>query len=67
MDAREIYTRNQLKNDWIRDLIDFQNAITDSERNSIQRDAKSTMMLGIKLYGFAFADELQEIRKGILK
>lgn len=67
MDARDIYTRNQLKNDWIRDLSDFQNAITESEKETCRKDAKSTMMLGVKLYGFSFADELQEIRKGILK
>lgn len=65
MDAREIYTREHLKNDWIQDLTDFQNAISESERESWRKDAKSTMMLGIKLYGFEFADELNKTRKEV--
>lgn len=66
MDARQVFTKEKLKSDWIQDLTDSMAAISESERNSIARDAKSTMMLGIKLYGFDFADELQKIRKEVL-
>lgn len=66
MDAKEIYTKERLRNDWTHDLEDFESALTESEKEKCRRDAKSTMMLGIKLYGFDFADELQMIRKEVL-
>lgn len=60
-------TREKLIQDWKNDLEDFKNAISESEREACRKDAKSTMLLGIKLYGFNFADECNEIRKDILK
>lgn len=67
MDAKDIYSKERLKNDWINDLNDFQDSMSESEKETCRRDAKSTMMLGISLYGFEFADELQEIRKEVLR
>lgn len=62
-----LYSRERLISDWKRDLIDSLNVRTESELHVIQCSARSTMDLAIKLYGFEFADELQKIRKEVLK
>lgn len=62
-----LYPKERLISEWKRDLVDSLNVRNESELHVIQRSARSTMDLAIKLYGFEFADELQQIRKEVLK